>query len=322
MICTRTAVIAIAGVVSLVSCAAARNPTITDVEKAGIDYNIQGEYEGIVPNGNKWGSHIVTLGNGKFRQIGYRGGLPGNGWQRESGEYHSGELRDGVAIIPADEFVVKVDGENLTVFGVDRQRLAKLKKQYRKSRTLGKKPPPGAIVVFDGTSLDQWNDAKLVEGKYLGATNCFTKKKFGDHELHIEFRTPFMPEARGQVRGNSGVYIQGRYELQVLDSFGLEGKDNECGAIYKIRRPQVNMCYPPLSWQTYDIKFVSAKYDKDDKKTNNAHTTIRHNDVVIHDDLQLPRYTPGRYDEGPGPEALFLQHRDPVVYRNIWVIEK
>ncbi len=178
-------------------------------------------------------------------------------------------------------------------------------------------------MLFDGTSLDPWTDAKLVEGKYLGATNCFTKKKFGDHELHIEFRTPFMSQARGQARGNSGVYIQGRYELQVLDSFGLEGKDNECGGIYKISRPLVNMCYPPLSWQTYDIEFVSAKYDKDDKKTNNARTTIRHNDVVIHDNLELPRSTPGRFDEGPGPAALFLQnHGNPVVYRNVWVVEK
>jgi len=323
MICTRTAVIAIAGIVSLVSWAVAKGPTFTDAENAGIDHKFQGEYEGDVANGNKWGANIIALGKGKFKSIGYRGGLPGHGWKGEPGQYHSGEHRDGVVVIQADEFVIKVTGENLTVFGVDGKRLAELKKQHRESPTLGKKPPAGAIVLFDGTSIDQWSDAKLVEDKYLGATSCYTKKKFGDHELHVEFRTPFMPEATGQARGNSGVYVQSRYEIQVLDSFGLEGKDNECGGIYKISRPLVNMCYPPLRWQTYDIDFVSAKYDKDEKKTQNARVTIRHNGVVIHDDLELPYHTAGRYSEFPGAEALFLQnHGNPVVYRNIWVVEK
>jgi len=150
---------------------------------------------------------------------------------------------------------------------------------------------------------------------------CKSKDVFQDHRLHLEFRTPFQPSDSGQGRGNSGVYIQGRYELQVLDSFGLRGENNECGGIYQIASPKLNMCYPPLSWQTYDIDFKSAKYDADGKKTTNARVTIRHNGVVIHDDLEFPRGTPGGVGgEAPEGGPLYLQdHSNPVVFRNIWV---
>ena len=132
-----------------------------------------------------------------------------------------------------------------------------------------------------------------------------------------------MPQSTGQARGNSGVYVQSRYEVQVLDSFGLEGKDNECGGIYKVGKPKLNMCYPPLSWQTYDIDFAAAKYDSAGKKTANARISVEHNGVLIHDNVELPGHTAGRSKEGPTPEPLFLQnHGNPVAYRNIWVLEK
>lgn len=300
-----------------------RLPAITDAEEAGIEYELQGEYQSEEGSAERWGAHVIARGNGKFEGIGYRGGLPGDGWDGERQEYVSGELKNGVVEFSTDRLVLQVQDGVLEVYNSEMDHLGTLKKVHRESPTLGADPPAGALVLFDGTSVDKWQNAELVDGKYLGASNCSTKEAFGDHTLHIEFRTPFMPTARGQQRGNSGVYVQSRYELQVLDSFGLAGKDNECGGIYQIAEPRVNMCYPPLAWQTYDIEFTAARYDDSGKKTRNARITVKHNGVVIHDDLELPHGTPGRFKEGPQPMPLFLQdHGNPVVYRNTWAVKK
>ena len=304
---------------------AAGGKAFTDAKSAGEAYQIQGEYsgEGKTRDGSKrFGAQIIALGNNKYRLVGYHGGLPGDGWNRGDEIVTSeGEAVNGVISLAVEEADVEIGNGKIKVT-VEGQIVAELKKVDRKSPTLGMKAPEGAVVLFDGTSADKFDNGKLVDGKWLGATNVSTKKKLGDHQLHIEFRTPFMPDARGQGRGNSGVYIQGRYECQVLDSFGLDGKDNECGGIYKVAVPRVNMCFPPLSWQTYDIDFKAAKYEGG-QKVENARATIRHNGVIIHENLELPNATPGRHGEGPGPESLFLQdHGNPVVFRNIWVVEK
>jgi len=305
---------------------AADGPAITDPKEAGIDYQIQGEYVGKVPadaGDETWGAQVIALGNGQFELIGYKGGLPGDGWKRgDETKRVQGELKqDETAEFYIDEGKLVVGGGKLSIV-VDGTTVGKFAKAERKSPTLGKAAPEDAKVLFDGKSLDGWDNGKLVDDQWLGATNATTKQKLGDHSLHIEFRTPFMPTARGQARGNSGVYMQGRYELQVLDSFGLDGKNNECGGIYTIAEPIVNMCLPPLVWQTYDIDFTAAKYEGD-KKVSNARVTIKHNGVTIHDNLELPSGTPGYQPEGPGKESLFLQdHGNPVVFRNIWVVEK
>jgi hypothetical protein len=149
-----------------------------------------------------------------------------------------------------------------------------------------------------------------------------SKKTFKDCKVHLEFRLPFMPNARGQDRGNSGVYLQGIYEVQVLDSFGLKGLNNECGGLYGIAAPSVNMCLPPLSWQTYDIEYKTPRFDQDGKKTANAVITVVHNGVKIHDKFEIPRSTDGKKEtDKPGP--LHLQnHGNPVYYQNIWVVEE
>ncbi len=157
-----------------------------------------------------------------------------------------------------------------------------------------------------------------------GTGNIVTKDKFKDFKLHVEFRTPFMPEARGQGRGNSGVYLQGRYEIQVLDSYGLESKDNECGGIYKVGAPLVNMCYPPMQWQTYDITFQAPRFDGNGNKEKDAVVTVVHNGVTIHDRRLLPGPTGGAIDGNISePGGVYLQdHGNPVQFRNIWLVEQ
>lgn len=301
--------------------------TFTDPEKAGEDYKLQGEYVGTLKDGDneaKRGAQVIALGDGKFKAVGYSGGLPGEGWKRGDEKFEAqGVLKDGAVVFKLDDYEGTLK-DGVLAIKVDGKSVGELKKVERKSPTLGAKPPEGAVVLFGGKDdAEKWNNGKVSEDGYLMSTNPETKEKFGDHTLHIEFRTPFMPKASGQGRGNSGVYIQSRYELQVLDSFGLDGADNECGGIYSINKPIVNAALPPLVWQTYDIDFKAAKYDAAGKKTENARVTIKHNGITIHDDQELKHGTPGRHPEGTGDDAIYLQdHGNPVVYRNIWLIKK
>ena len=300
--------------------------TYLDPAKAGADYLIQGEYSGMLGpddgNKTKYGLQVIALGDHKFEATRYPGGLPGDGFEGEAKFGASGETIDGVTKIVAEGtgYAVIADG-SAQVFSFSDGELGTLKKVERKSPTLGTKPPAGAVVLFDGSTAEHFERGEITMGNLLAA-DCESKEKLGDHSMHLEFRTPFKPHARGQARGNSGVYLQGRYECQVLDSFGLEGKNNECGGIYSIAEPAVNACFPPLTWQSYDIEFTAARYE-DGKKVVNARTTIKHNGITIHDDLELPHGTPGKLPEEEGPGLLYLQgHGNPVVYRNIWFVKK
>lgn len=295
--------------------------TITDPAKAGEDFAIQGEYVGDLPSrdGGKqpWGVQVIALGNHQFRAVAHPGGLPGAGWNGEEKIIANGKTENGVTKLKSEMGYAIIKDQVMTIFHSEDEKLGTLKKVHRKSTTLGKKPPQDAIILYDGKKND-FKPGDTVENllsvdKATQRTQHIFDKDF---TLHLEFRTPFRSWARGQGRGNSGVYLQGRYEVQVLDSFGLEGKRNECGGLYGRKDCDINMCYPPLSWQTYDIDFTVAKFDKEGKQTSPAMITVRHNDVVIHKNVKL-----GRGNKRGGPITL-QKHGNPVVYRNIWAMEK
>jgi len=200
--------------------------------------------------------------------------------------------------------------------------IAQLTKVYRVSPTLGAPPPPGAIVLFDGSRTNRFVASRVTEDGLLRVGTTLGRT-FRDYTLHLEFRLPYMPKARGQARANSGVYLQSRYEVQILDSFGLEGVNNECGALYRQRAPDVNMCFPPLTWQTYDIDFRAPRFDSNGQKIQNARITVRHNGVVVHNDVEVVSKTGHGAPEGPTPLPIKLQdHGAPVVFRNIWLIDR
>ena len=283
--------------VALLHPAAAAEPVFTSSQAAQSDpdFALQGEYLG-----ERLGVQVVALGRGQFNVVSYRGGLPGAGWdgkEKQAAEYDRDEVKELVA---------------------------GWKKIERASPTRGASPAAGAVVLFDGSpqSLPRWQPGAKIDDGLLYA-GCTSVETFRDFTLHIEFRLPFMPEARGQARGNSGVYLQGRYEAQVLDSFGLEGKDNECGGIYSVNAPSVNMCLPPLVWQTYDIDFTAARWDEG-KKLAHARMTVKLNGVVVQQDVEVPHATTAApLPEGRQPGPIYLQdHGTPVRYRNVWVLPR
>jgi Domain of Unknown Function (DUF1080) len=221
----------------------------------------------------------------------------------------------------------------------------KVAKSEDKENVKSTPPPKGAIILFDGKSLDgltktdgkkpaEW---KLVDGGAMqvnGTGNVITKEKFdGSFKLHVEFRVPYLPTKKGQERGNSGVYVQGRYEVQVLDSYGLDSKDNDCGAIYEVCKPLVNACKAPTVWQSYDIEFTAPKCE-DGKVTEPAHITVYQNGVKIQDNVRLVRKNKDGKEElvkvtraglesdpcTPGP-IMLQDHGNPVQYRNIWLVK-
>lgn len=296
--------------------------TFTDPAKAGPDFAIQGEYAGESPTHGKLGAQVIAEGDGQFALRVLPGGLPGDGWDGQKQFPFTVETKDGVVHFTGERGHGTIGGGKLTGTTPNGDTVV-LNRVERHSPTEEAKPPAGATVLFDGTNADAWQNGQIVAGNLLkwGTTS---KQKFTDYTLHVEFRLPYMPRARGQARANSGVYNQGRYEIQVLDSFGLAGKDNECGAIYEHSAPLVNMCYPPLQWQTYDVDYTAPRFDADGQKVKGAVVTVKQNGVLVQDHYEIKGATRAaavKQEMGPGP--IFLQdHGNPVVFRNIWIVAK
>jgi hypothetical protein len=201
----------------------------------------------------------------------------------------------------------------------------------RRSPALGRRPPSGAVALLpvgaDGKpQADGWHNASwrlLPDGSFeVGEGDNWTRQEFGDAEIHVEFLLPYQPAREGQARSNSGVYVQGRYELQVLDSFGLPPADNLLGGVYSIAPPRVKAALPPLTWQTYEIVFRAPRLAADGSLAQRARfERVKLNGVLIHEGLELPHATPagmGGDHRARGP--LMLQdHGSPVRYRNVWI---
>ncbi len=306
----------------------AAGPTYTDPAMTDADFPYQGEYVGMLKadaGEQKVGLQVIALGKGKFHLVEYHGGLPGAGWKKgESKHEMDGELKDGVVTTTGARADVRIKDGVATTFAKDGTETGQLKKVIRTSPTLGASPPAGAVVLFDGKSAEAFDKGRMTDDGLL-MQGCSSKQKFGSCKVHIEFRTPYQPEDRGQGRGNSGIYVGARYECQMLDSFGLKGENNECGGLYSVKAPDVNMCLPPLTWQTYDIDYIAAKYDGE-KLVTNPRVTILHNGVLVHDNVELPgerSTTAAPNKPGPDPGPIYLQdHGNPLRYRNIWVVEK
>jgi hypothetical protein len=349
----------LAGIATLAVAASCAAQEVIDPEvaKNDLDFTIQGEYLGtgtifskdselpLKKENGPIGAQVVALGDGKFDVYLLRGGLPGRGWQKYGWRVRIEGQRQGLVTELKGQFLRGhwiyslpggrpddtdvgqargriADGKMTLSDANDGGRTAELQRVECRSPTLGAKLPAGAKVLFDGTTADKFDRGEMTHWKTL-MSGPATKDKFNSYTLHLEFCLSWMPKARGQGRSNSGVYPHDCYEIQVLDSFGLEGRDNECGALYGLKAPDVNMCLPPMAWQTYDVEFTAPKYDASRKKTANAQMTVRHNGVVIHNHFDVPRGTPGRQGEGPGPRVLYLQgHGNKVQFRNIWLVEK
>jgi hypothetical protein len=317
-------ILALAGLLGLAVWAVAGEggEVYTDPANAGPDYPIQGEYRGRMGE-TRLGVQVIALGKGAFQAVFHPGGLPGAGWDGKTRVRVDGK-RDGAAVVFGKEgegWSGRIEDGAFHAAGPEGLKL-RLRRVERKSPTLGAPAPEGAVVLFDGTNTDHWQGGQMTEDKLL-KVGTRTKESFQDFTLHFEFRTPFQPTARGQGRGNSGLFLQDRYEVQILDSFGLDGKDNECGGFYSQKAPSVNMCFPPLTWQTYDIDFEQARFDDQGKKIKPATATVRHNGVVIHDKYELPGPGPvGKKEDNTGGVFQVQNHSNPVVVRNVWLVAK
>jgi hypothetical protein len=293
---------------------------LSDVDE---DFAWQGEFVGWssgVYGGTCWGLQVVALGDGRFSASLYPGGLPGQGARAEARRELTG-VREGNRLVLVDQGRrFEVAPAEVRVFHQNGRYLGRLERVARTSPTMGARPPRHARVLFRSASDHQFPRAQLTAEGWLlsGGT---TPEPVEDFVLHLEFRTPYMPYARGQARANSGVYIQRRYEVQILDSFGLAPEANGCGGLYRLEPPDLNMSFPPLNWQTYDIHFRAARFDDAGNKRSPARVTVYHNGVAIHYQRVIPTKTGAGQPEGSQPLPIYLQdHGNPVMFRNIWLV--
>ncbi|NQU21481.1 MAG: DUF1080 domain-containing protein [Candidatus Nealsonbacteria bacterium] len=265
---------------------------------------------------------IRAAGGGTFEAAQFDGGLPGEKSRPPKPVLLTGKRTADFLVLSGGKWVVLGHPDYCVLIDPEGKRVGRLDRVERQSPTLGAKAPEHAVVLFDGTGTDHFTNGKMTEDGLL-MEGADLKPMFQDFNLHLEFRLPLMPEARGQGRANSGLYLQSRYELQVLDSFAIDPGKDGCGSLYKFRVPEVNMCLPPLVWQTYDVIFTAPRWASDGTKVANARITAWLNGVKVQSDVELPNKTGAGKPEEPTLLPIRLQnHGNPVRFRNIWLIDR
>ena len=299
---------------------------VTHANRADADFLLQGEFIGTIAlEPSKFrpvALQIRSNGEGNFEAAQYVGGFPDARRNRTPPVSLTGKRTDDFLVLSGGPWVVIVHPDHCLLIDPDGTRVGRLERAHRQSPTIGAAPPKNAIVLFDGTNTDQFLNGRLTEEGLL-MQGADAKPMFQDFNLHLEFMLPYMPVAAGQGRANSGIYLQRRYEVQILDSFAIEPGNNGCGSLYRFREPDANMCYPPLTWQTYEIAFTSPRWASDETKVSNARISVWHNGVRIHKDVELPNKTGAGQLEGVNLLPIrFQDHGAPVRFRNIWLIDR
>jgi hypothetical protein len=243
-----------------------------------------------------------------------------------------------ILFLPLLTVLAQVPPENKNMKPEDTEYYKPVPKAVTPESFVSTPAPSDAIVLFNGKNLDKWESAKdggpaqwkVANGIMTikpGAGSIQTKKKFQDFQLHIEWRTPPVSKdvgSKSQERGNSGVFLQSLYEIQVLDSYKSKTYVNgQAGSIYKQFPPLVNACRPPQKWQSYDVVFKAPRFNDDGSLKSPARVTVFQNGILIQNNVKLKGrtlYIGHPYYKKHGPLPLKLQdHGNPVSYRNIWI---
>ncbi|MBX3422313.1 MAG: DUF1080 domain-containing protein [Pirellulaceae bacterium] len=298
----------------------------TQPPEGDLDYELLGEFVGLVNVGDKpaepLGLQLRPVGLGNFEALQFIGGLPGQEGVQSQVLPLLGRRFEDYLVLSGGPWVIVVEADACRLSDRHGNSIGRLERIRRGSPTMGALPPTGAVVLFDGTNTAQFVRARMTDDGLL-MPGADVLPMFQDFNLHVEFMVPYMPNSTDQARGNSGCYLLSRYEVQILDSFGELPTFNGASSLYRTKPPDVNMSFPPLVWQTYDIKFTSPRWGADGAKLQSARITVWHNGVKTQDNFEVPNKTGAGQEEAPTLLPIrFQDHRDPVLFRNIWIVDR
>ncbi|XZE56276.1 3-keto-disaccharide hydrolase [Planctomycetaceae bacterium SH139] len=301
---------------------------LTEPPENDPSYALQGEFVGPIKSAEGENQYVPLalqlrcVGGENFEAVTFMGGLPGQANHQPGPTKLLGRRAGDFLVLSGGPWAIIVEQNGCQIIARNGERLGRLERVERVSPTLGAASPDGAIVLFDGSGTEQFTSGEMTEDGLLTQGSTL-KPMLQDFNLHVEFRLPYMPLSAGQSRGNSGIYLMSRYECQILDSFAQDIVFNGCGALYRFKAPDINMCLPPLVWQTYDVQFTAPRWAADGSKLRDAHVTSWLNGVKVHDNVSIPGPTGAGKAEEPNLLPTFLQnHSDPVRFRNVWVVDR